>query len=142
MKNVVISCFLFCFACVAKADEIRIVDVDNNFIDYRIHWLGGASSDGGIKFKWRVVGFDGVDWICGVYKHESGSNLRRNRKAIRGMWIRLGSNTGKSVINDLTYFAKINTASSLGSAKARCKSTGVRSNYNKYWIGTDGETIN
>jgi hypothetical protein len=105
-------------AAVAEAQEItRQIPVDGDFGDGYVNWPG---LPGGYYFKARVVAVDGWLELCGVGVFTDAYTRATEQQVLRDTKFTMN---GEPILEDLTFFARVNRKRDLGGATANCART-------------------
>lgn len=105
-------------AAVAEAQEItRQISVDGSFGEGYVNWPG---LPGGYHFKARVIAVDGRLELCGVGAFTDAYTRSTEQQVLRDTKFTMN---GEPILEDLTFFARVNRKRDLGGATANCART-------------------
>ncbi|MDH3263789.1 MAG: hypothetical protein OEM24_07310 [Paracoccaceae bacterium] len=105
-------------AAIAEAEEIsRQVPVDAEFGEGSVRWNG---LPGGYFFKARVIAVDGRLEVCGVGAFTDAYTRSQETAVLRETKLTMN---GQPILEDLSFFARVNRRRELDSATANCRRT-------------------
>ncbi|WP_212522742.1 hypothetical protein [Actibacterium sp. MT2.3-13A] len=95
------------------------ITMDENSGLYTISWLGTPDR---IIVRWKLITAQGEIYVCGNYALKGHSMNRLSQKAIRDVAIRMDD---KIIVQDLSYFTRLQSEGQLIGGMAACKGTGA-----------------
>lgn len=101
----------------AHQDITRQIPVDAGFGDGSLTWPG---LPGGYHFKLRIIAADGRLEICGVGVFTDAYSRSQERSVLRAAKFKMN---GRTILEDLSYFARVNRRSDLDRGTANCRAT-------------------
>ncbi len=102
----------------ARAQDIsRQIPADDTFWENEISWQG---LPGGYPFRAKLIVVDGIIEWCGIGAFTNLTSRPAAMKMLRGAALKMN---GQTILQDFSFFARVNRESDVAGGLANCRST-------------------